>query len=85
MTDGDGFFIKTFLQWGWGIVLLYTGHVHRSQKKQDDALGKQADRITDIERSYIPRAEHQDAYNRVDAKLDKILDKLERKVDRDGN
>ena len=75
----DAGIVSKLLDWFWGVVLVYTGYLHMNisdQRKDLTALQLK------IAENYVTSAEHNKAIDRVDAKLDLILEKLDKKVDK---
>lgn len=60
------------------VILIIGGFVTWTHTRQNKA----EDRISDLEKTSLPRAEHNLFRDKIDEKLDRILDKLDQKADK---
>jgi hypothetical protein len=68
--------------WLWKEMLSMkkeTKRVDTASMQRDDEM---ENHIFDVKLNYLPRAEHDKTVARIEGKLDKILDKLDSKVDK---
>lgn len=60
------------------LILIIGGFVTYTHNRQSKA----EDRITDLEKNYVSRADLNQLQDKIDGKLDRILDKLDQKADK---
>ena len=78
------------IQWLWVPLTGIVGWVIKRLEKRLEELhlaalraeGKADALKFDVARHYVTRREHLDAANRIDGKLDRILDRLDKKADK---
>lgn len=60
------------------VIVIIGGFVTWTHTRQT----KSEERIADLEKNSLPRAEHNSFRDKIDEKLDRILDKLDQKADK---
>lgn len=75
----DAGIVSKLLDWFVGLVAVYAGYLHNKQVKTDDKLSALE---LDVAKNYVTSTEHEKVTDKIDAKLDLILEKLDRKADK---
>lgn len=86
----DAHLFAQVLHWVWVPVSAIVGWIIKRIEKRLDELhlaalraeGKADALKFDVARHYVTRREHMDAVTRIDGKLDRILDRLDKKADK---
>lgn len=76
--EDAGFFSKV-LDWLAALVTAYAAYLHNRMTRTDDKLSALE---LSIAKEYVTAAEHDKVTDKIDAKLDLILEKLDKKADK---
>lgn len=75
----DAGFVAKVLDWLIAPLTAYAGYLHNRMTRTDDKLSALE---LNIAKEYVTAAEHDKVTDKIDAKLDLILEKLDKKADK---